>query len=421
QNCRFIGNNGQSAIFEGDRDTPPFNRMQFNGNTFFPSGTAYYNDYFGPSQTVLELNSVVIHHGDGTVITKSTSPNFAGTSNSPGGAVLTVPPTILTTGAPGESLPIPSYIAYAATSPPTLDGVAQSSDAAVVAAPDDSAHILTVGSTNYETSPPHALALNIATRLPVGSGENVLIGGFIVQGTMPKRVMIRALGPSLNGIVSGALQDPRLELHDGAGALIASNDNWRVTQMGGVVTSDQPIDLEATGIAPSSDAESAIIATLNPGTYTAVVASANSSSGIAIVEIYDLDADYAATLANISTRGFVRTGDDVMIGGFIYFGGAGQTNVVLRAIGPSLGPLGITNPLADPTLELHDGNGTIVATNDDWKSSPDAATIQRLGFSLSNDAESAIYESGLPRGSYTAVMRGKNGGTGVGVLEAYVF
>jgi hypothetical protein len=340
---------------------------------------------------------------------------------SPAGAILVIPPTILTSGAPGENLPIPSYIAYASTLPPTLDGVAQTKDADVIVAPNDGAHTLTVGSHNFATTPPHAVALNVATRLPVGAGQNVLIGGFIVQGPTPKRVMIRAIGPSLNGILSGALQDPRLELHDGGGALIGSNDNWRVTQIGGVVTSDQPIDLEGTGLAPGNDAESAMVVTLNPGAYTGVVAGANNTTGIAIVEVYDLDAAYASTLANISTRGFVQAGDNVMIGGFIYVGGAGQTNVVLRAIGPSLGALGITNPLADPTLELHDGNGATVATNDDWKSSSDAATIQRLGFGLSNDAESAIYQSGLPRDSYTAVMRGKNGGTGVGVLEAYVF
>jgi hypothetical protein len=139
------------------------------------------------------------------------------------------------------------------------------------------------------------------------------------------------------------------------------------------------------------------------------------------VEVYDLDAVYPSTLANISTRGFVQAGDNVMIGGFIYLGGAGQTNVVVRAIGPSLGALGIDNPLSDPILELHDGNGATIASNDDWKSSPDAATLQRLGFQPSNDAEAAIYESSLARGPYTAIVRGKNGGTGVGVVEAYIF
>jgi hypothetical protein len=421
QNCLFSGNNGQSTIFEGDRDTAPFNRMQFNGNTFYPKGTAFYNDYAGPPKTVAELNQLVIRHGDGTVITKSTSPNFEGSSTSSAGAILMIPPTILTAGAPGESVPIPAYIAYAATTPPTIDGVAQRATAAVLPASNDGIHTLTVGSTTFSTSPPPAVALNIATRLPVGTAQNVLIGGFIIKGPAPKRLVIRAVGPSLNGVVNGALQDPRLELHDGTGAIIANNDNWHATQIGGVIGSDQSIDLEGTGVAPNSDAESAMVVTLNPGPYTAVIAGANNTTGIAIVEIYDLDAVYPSTLANISTRGFVQAGDNVMIGGFIYLGGAGQTNVVLRAIGPSLSALGISNPLADPMLELHDGNGATIAANDDWKSSPDAATIQRLGFQLSNDAESAIYQSALPRGPYTAVVRGKNGGVGVGVVEAYIF
>lgn len=421
QSCLFYGNNGQTTIFEGDRDTPPFNRLQFNGNTFFPIGTAYYSDYVGPPKTVAELNALVIRHGDGTVVDKSTSPNLEGSSSSSAGQILMVPPTILTSGAPGESLPIPSYIAYAATAPPTLDGMVQKTDAAVITAANDGVHTLVVRSNTYTTSPPRAVALNIATRLPVGSGQNVLIGGFIIQGPTAKRLMIRAVGPSLTGIVSGALQDPRLELRDGGGTLIGSNDNWRSSAIGGVVDTDQAIDLEATGIAPNHAAESALIATLNPGPYTAIVAGANNATGIAVVEIYDLDAVYSSTLANISTRGFVQAGDNVMIGGFIYLGGAGQTNVVVRAIGPSLSALGISNPLSDPMLELRDGNGGLVASNDDWKSSPDAAILQRLGFQPSNDAEAAIYQSSLPRGPYTAIVRGKNGGTGVGVVEAYIF
>ena len=265
------------------------------------------------------------------------------------------------------------------------------------------------------------MALNIATRLPVGTAQNVLIGGFIIQGSAPKRVVIRAVGPSLNGIVNGALQDPKLELHDASGATLASNDDWRSTQIGGLIDTEQSIDIEATGVAPTKDAESAMVVTLTPGSYTAVVGGANNATGIATVEIYDLDAVYPSTLANISTRGFIQDGDNVMIGGFIYLGGAGATKVVIRALGPSLAAFGITNPLSDPMLELHDGNGTTVASNDDWKSSPDAARLQTLGFQLSNDAESAIYQTGLRRGAYTAIVRGKNGGKGVGVVEAYVF
>jgi hypothetical protein len=421
QNCLFHGNVGASTIYDGDRSSPPFNRLQFSGNQFFPGGTAYVSDVAGPPKTVAELNSLVIQRSDGSVDIKAPSPNTVAPSSASAGAILMVPPTILSAGAPGEAVPIPAYIAYAATETPQLDGVPQRVDAAIVPASHDGVHTLTVGNNNFTTVPPPAVALNIATRLPVGTAQDVLIGGFIIQGSAPKRLAIRAVGPSLNGILNGALQDPRLALHDGTGATLATNDNWRSTQIGGLIVSDQSIDLDATGVAPNSDAESAMVVTLNPGAYTAVIAGTNNTTGIAIVEIYDLDAAYPSTLANISTRGFVQAGDNVMIGGFIYGGGAGVTQVVVRAIGPSLAAFGITNPLVDPMLELRDANGAIVAANDDWKNSADAATLQRLGLSLSNDAESALYQTGLARGAYTAIIRGKNGGTGVGVVEAYIF
>jgi hypothetical protein len=248
-----------------------------------------------------------------------------------------------------------------------------------------------------------------------------LIGGFIIQGPTPKRVVIRAIGPSLNSFVAGALQDPKLELHDASGALIASNDNWRSTQIGGLIQSDQSIDINGSGVGPTNDAESAILATLNPGAYTAIVQSASSLAGIALVEIYDLDAVPTSKLANISTRGFIQTNDNVMIGGFIYLGGVGVTRVVVRGIGPSLAAAGIANPLADPMLELHDGNGATIAANDDWKNSPDAAVIQANHLQPSNDAEAAIYATGLARGAYTAIVRGKSGGMGVGLVEVYIF
>jgi hypothetical protein len=419
QNCVFNGNNGQTIIYDGDRSSPPYNKLQFNGNQFFPTGTAYFNDVVGP-KTVAELNSLKITRADGSVTVKSTSPNSDGTSKPDVGAILMVPPIIATSGAPGEAVPIPAYIIYAASAPPTVDGAGQRTDADVIAAPNDGAHTLTVGSGNFATSPPKAVALNIATRLPVGTAQNVLIGGFIIQGPAPKQVVIRAVGPSLNGILSGALQDPRLTLFSG-GTVMATNDNWHSTSVGGAITADQSIDLEGTGLAPSNDAESAMLVTLNPGAYTAVIDGANNTTGIAVVEIYDLDPVYLSTLANISTRGFIQGGDSVLIGGFIYLGGAGQTQVVVRAIGPSLTAAGITNPLSDPILELHDANGGTVASNDDWRNSPDAATLQRLGFSLSNDAEAAIYQNALLRGAYTAIVRGKNGGTGIGVVEAYIF
>lgn len=420
QNCLFSNNVGETTIFDGDRSTPPFNQLQYNGNRFSPVANVYINDSTGSAKTVSELNALRIGRSDRTITDKSVVDNVDAAGTAPAGALLMIPPIIPSSGAPGEALPIPSYVAYAASVPPSLDGAAQRADAAVVPASNDGAHTLTVGSNTFTTSPPQAVALNIATRLPVGSSQNVLIGGFIIQGSAPKRVVIRAVGPSLNGVLGAALQDPKLELHDGSG-IIANNDNWRSTQIGGLIGSEQAIDLEGTGLAPTNDAESAMVLTLDPGVYTAVIGGANNTTGIAIVEIYDLDAVYPSRLANISTRGFIQAGDNVMIGGFIYLGGAGQTQVVLRAIGPSLSALGITNPLSDPILELHDANGGTVASNDDWKSSPDVATLQRLGFQLSNDAESAIYQNALARGAYTAIVRGKNGDTGVGVVEAYIF
>ena len=259
--------------------------------------------------------------------------------------------------------------------------------------------------------------LNISTRLQVGTDENVLIGGFILQGTEPKTVLIRAIGPSLEpfGVV-GALADPTLELHDGAGALIGQNDNWRATQTGGVVTEDQFVPIFNTGLAPSNDTESAIIATLDPGLYTAIIAGANDSTGIGLAEVYDLGpAAVPAKLANISTRGFVQTGDNVMIGGLII--GNQTSEVLVRGIGPSLTPFGISNALADPLLELHDGTGALIASNDNWRTDQETE-IEATGLSPNDNLESAILRSLAP-GAYTAILRGVGDTTGVGLVETY--
>ncbi len=265
---------------------------------------------------------------------------------------------------------------------------------------------------------PAAKMLNISTRLRVQTGDNVLIGGFIITGDESKRVMLRAIGPSLNNAgVSGALANPRLELHNSAGAVIGTNDNWRVTEIGGVIIADQEAAIEATGIPPANDNESAIIATLRPGAYTAVMQGVNSGTGIGLVEAYDLNQVTPSKLANISTRGFVEGGDDVMIGGFIVQPGGGtETSVVVRAIGPSLQP-DISDALEDPTLELHDGDGATVAENDDWKDSQQTA-IENSGLAPTNDAESAIVAS-LQPGPYTAIVRGKDSTTGVALVELY--
>jgi hypothetical protein len=244
---------------------------------------------------------------------------------------------------------------------------------------------------------------NISTRLRVQTGDNVLIGGVIITGTEPKKVILRAIGPSLP--LAGVLPDPTLELRDGAGALIASNDNW--------MDASNKQEIIDTTIAPGNDLESAILMALEPGLYTAIMRGANDTTGIGLVEAYDLDSEADSQLANISTRGLVETGDNVMIGGFILLGPSAE-EVLVRAIGPSLPLVG---KLADPTLELFDGNGVLLASNDDWRDTQEA-DITATGLAPSNDAESAILETLAPS-LYTAIVRGGNGTTGVALVEVY--
>ncbi len=422
QNCVLSKNAGGPTIWEGDRIDSPFNRIGYGGNQIFVVGQPAFFSQVTGNLTVAELNSVVVNRSDRTRTKKAPFPNTVPTSAPVVGAILMLPPTILQSGAPGETLPIPSDLIFASSGATAqVDGTPQRTNSGVIPTSVDGSHTLTLSSATLLTpAPPSEVAANIATRLPAGTGQNLLIGGFIIQGSGPKRVLIRGVGPSLNAILAGTLQDPALELHDGTGALIASNDNWRTTQLGGLITADQAFDILGTGISPTSETEPALLATLNPGAYTAIVKGTNNTTGVALVEVYDLDAVPAATLANLSTRGFIQTGDNVMIGGFILQGGTGRAKVVVRGIGPSLQTAGISNPISDPMLELHDGNGATIASNDDWRSSPDAAAIQAAGLQPSNDAESAIYKTDL-RGAYTAVVRGKNSGVGVGVVEVYVF
>jgi N-acetylneuraminic acid mutarotase len=243
---------------------------------------------------------------------------------------------------------------------------------------------------------------NISTRLKVGTGDNVLIGGVIVNGTAPKRIIVRALGPSVP--LAGALGNPRLELYNAAGQLIASNDNWR----------DAPNKQEImdSSLAPPNDLESAILTTVPPGNLTAVVQGAGGSTGVALVEVYDLEAGGPSSLANISTRGLVQTDDDVLIAGVI-FDGQAQRKVIVRAIGPSL-PL--ANKLADPRLELRDANGGLVAQNDNWRTDQEAEISMTIP--PTNDLESAIVQT-LPPARYTGIVRGVNNTTGIAVVEAY--
>jgi hypothetical protein len=251
--------------------------------------------------------------------------------------------------------------------------------------------------------PPDVTVLgNISTRSFVGTGEQVLIGGFIIAGTQSKEVILRAIGPSLP--LGGALSDPYLELHDSSGAIIASNDNWRTSQ---------ETEILNTGVAPTLDAESAIVKTLEPGAYTVIVKGAHGETGVGLVEAYDLDQSVDSRLANISTRSLVQTGDNVLIGGFIILGQS-PANTILRAIGPSLP---VAGPLVDPILELHDSNGTTIMSNDDWQTDQEAEIIA-TGIAPTDPAEAAIVAT-LPPAPYTAIVRGKDDSTGLALVEVY--
>lgn len=254
--------------------------------------------------------------------------------------------------------------------------------------------------------------MNISTRLQVEEGENLAIGGFFITGNAPKTVVIRGIGPSLRsaGCFDAALSDPNLQLWGPDNTLIASNNNWR----------ENPIcaaEIEAAGLAPGFDSESAIIARLAPGVYTATMNGTNASTGLGLVEIYDLEPGSDSQLVNLSTRGIVQTGNAVFIAGFILGGETGEVTVLVRAIGPSLVNFGIDNALADPVLELRDRNGVLLQSNDNWADTQQAA-IEATGISPQNPLEAAILATLTP-GSYTAIASGNNGGMGVGLIEVY--
>ena len=256
--------------------------------------------------------------------------------------------------------------------------------------------------------------LNISVRSRVGTGNDVLISGFINTGTAPKKVILRALGPSLQQSgVTDALPDPTLELRRSDGSLITSNNNWMDN------TAADQLDITSNQLAPPNNLESAIISTLEPGNYTAIVRGQGNTTGVGLVEVYDVDRTSASRLGNISGRASVQTGTNVLIAGFIVGNNVGAAKVVVRGIGPSLAQSGITNPLADPTLEVRDNNGALVLGNDNWQDDANqAAQISASGLAPGNVLESAVATSLLP-GTYTAIVAGKNGGVGVGLVEVY--
>jgi hypothetical protein len=263
-------------------------------------------------------------------------------------------------------------------------------------------------STKFPTVGPQAL--NLSTRGLVSGGDNVLIGGFIVTGAEPKSVVLRALGPSLSAYgLSDVLGNPVLSVYNSSHTLIATNDNWQSDVNHSVV--------EANGLAPANPLEAATFQSLAPGAYTVIVSGANSGQGIGLFEVYDLSPLSNSNLENISTRGFAGTLDDVLISGFIV-GDVDSATVVVRAIGPSLASYGVSGVLADPTLDIYDSTGTLVASNNNWQDNINFVDVQKNGLAPPNALESALVLH-LPAGAYTAIVRGADGGTGIALAEVY--
>ena len=259
---------------------------------------------------------------------------------------------------------------------------------------------------------------NVSTRLPVGAADNVLIQGFIVQGPAgsTKKIIVRAIGPWLTQFgIADALPNPTLEIYDATNAIVATNDDWRNTEVGGLITGDQSAEISGSGLAPANNLESAIIADLAPGSYTAVVRGAGNTVGTGVVDAYDLSAESPARLVNVATRGLIQPGDKLMIAGFIVQNA--PMKAVVRAIGPSLSGFGISNALPDTTLQLRDGNGAIVRENDDWQTAQ-KQELEAVALQPAHDLEAALIET-IPPGQYTAQVRGKPESTGIGVVEVY--
>ncbi len=260
-----------------------------------------------------------------------------------------------------------------------------------------------------------ARQLNISTRTLVSGGDNVLIGGFIITGTQPKQILARALGPSLTARgVPGAMADPTLELVPASGPSV-SNDDWQ--------QSTDAAAIQATGIPPTDPRESALIQTLPPGNYTAILRSKGDTPGVGLVELYDLNPTADSRFANLSTRGFVGRDNDVMIGGVIVgrgagVNGAGSIRAVLRGLGPTLTARGVAGALPDPQLLAYDANGTLLMTNDNWSESPQAAELQTLQLAPGDPRESALILTAI-QGNYTAILRGRDGQTGIALVEIF--
>jgi hypothetical protein len=325
--------------------------------------------------------------------TPVTSPTPTATATATASATATATPV---------TSPTPTATATA-TASPTATATATASPA--------SSPTPTATATATPTAVP-AQALNLSSRLRVETGDKLMIGGFIISGNTPKKVIIRGMGPFLSSFgITDFLHDPYLELRSSNNTLLQSNDNWKDTQQA---------EIQNSGLAPNDDREAVIITTLTPGTYTALLTGKGGTTGVGLVEVYDANPTADSQLSNLSTRGFVQGGNDVLIAGYVLGGSnTGNDRIAIRGLGPSLAQFGLNPVLADPTLELHDENGNTLITNDDWATDPvSAANLIANNLAPSNPKEAAIFTS-LPPGTFTAILAGKNGGTGIGIVEVY--
>jgi len=253
-------------------------------------------------------------------------------------------------------------------------------------------------------------ALNVSTRGLVTSRDDTLIGGLIITGTESKLVALRVLGPSLSGSgIVGAVGNPSLTVYDSTGQVVATNDDW--------ATDPASAGLIAVGLAPSDPLEAATQQSLAPGAYTVIARSQDGTSGVGLVEAYDVSPTSNSKLGNLSTRGFVGLGEDALIGGFIV-GDVANSPLIVRAMGPSLAGLGTSDALDDPSLTIYDGNGTAIAANDDWEDGAHKLEVQNNGLAPVDASESAL-SLFLPPGEYSAIVDSANSGTGVGLVEVY--
>jgi Cysteine-rich secretory protein family len=412
---------GGSAV-TGGMQSPPGHRQNIHSANFREVGVGVVlgssggSGGVGPQLVTQDFGTVggLLPFVTGVVYRDLNNNGFYDPGEGLGGVTVTIANVnsyAVTASSGGYSVPVPGSGNYAVTfnggSAPTTQ-----KNVSVLNGQNTKADYIVTGSAPPATPTPTATPTgsagpptlaNISTRAVVGTGANVLIGGFIVTGTESKRVIIRGVGPSLS--LPGRMGNPTVELHNAAGATIGFNDDW--------AQSANSAAIAESGVAPANPSEPAILIDLAPGSYTAVLSGANQTTGIAVVEIYDLDSAADSKLANISTRVLVQAGDAALIGGLIVVGQS-SADVIVRAIGPSLS---VPGAMADPTLELRDATGTLIASNDNWRSTQEAA-IAGTGVAPTRDAESAIVTS-LSPGSYTAIVRGANGTTGVAVVEVY--